>query len=86
MMERSAVSGYDRLKEMICVSFLKFLFFCKNVKKNSNLRALRLAWKSANALWAANMRVLRRYLQLTDNEIFRRRNPLLDFLFKSSEL
>ena len=85
-MESSAVSGYDRLKEMICVRFLMIFVFCKNVKKNSNLRALRLAWKSANALLAANMRVLRHYPQLIDNKIFRRRNPLLDFFFKSSEL
>ena len=74
------------LKRWFVLDFWRFLFFCRNVKKNSSLRVLRLAWKSANALLAANMRVLKHYPQLTDNEIFRKRKPFSDFLFKSSEL
>ena len=61
MMDRSAVSGHDRLKEKICVGFLKFLFFCRNVKKFPNFGALRIARKSSGVLLAANTRVLRRF-------------------------
>ena len=70
MKEGSAVSGHDRFKGIIFVRFLKILVFWRNVKKIPNFGALSIAWKSPNARWQANTRVLSHYLQVVDNETF----------------
>jgi hypothetical protein len=41
---------------------------------------LRIAWKSSDALLAANMRVLKGYPQPADNETLRMKKQHLDFL------
>ncbi len=52
------------------------------VKTFLNFGRVRLAWNSGNGLLAANLRVLRRFLQIADNEIFRMGKSVLGLSFQ----
>ena len=67
------------LKGLFLSDCCRFLFLWRNVKIFLNFGALRIAQKSPNARWQANMRVLSHYPQVADNETFERMLPLPDF-------
>ena len=68
------------LKGLFLSDFWRFLFIWRKVKIFLNFGALRIAQKSPNARWQANMRVLSHYPQIADNETFGWMLPLPDFL------
>ena len=78
--------GMLGLKGRFVFHFWRFLFHCRNIKKVLNFGGLRIAWELGNVVLVMILRVLRRFLQLIDNENLRKRKRRFGFLFKSSEL